>query len=136
MRTKKLKFLAIILGFIMAIMPLTTTGCSLFGPSENDIEVVAQAFDRVSNGSQTNINYPPTFSNVVFALVKNKSSKNLTVKFYADIYLLGVFRGKVESYSTYIAAGKTERVEAYVSKTQYGDYTTGYTFKITSWKIS
>lgn len=122
MRTKKIKFLVAIITLIMALTPLTMTACSMFGPSEKDIQIIDSGLTYVNGGSGLSL----------VVKIKNTSSSTIKTSFNVNIYKDGsVFDSTISGVIT-LGAGETGTLSSItLISRQYGNYT----YKITKWNF-
>ena len=120
MKTKKIKILTFILTFIIALTPLTMTGCSLFGPSENDIQILDSALTYDGSGLR------------LVVKIKNIFSSTIKTRFSVNIYKDGAVIDSATSTVITLDAGEVGEVHSitYIPR-QYGNYT----YKITKWNF-
>lgn len=126
MITKNKKLLAIVLTFFMIFGSMSLTACSLFGPSENDIEIISQGFGYSEFGS-----------NAVVVKIKNKSSATMKVSFSVKIYRDGEIIDDTISGVSTLDSGEIATLSAVTkAKSTYGlQYDNRYSFKITKWNF-
>ena len=76
MRKKHFRIVALIIMLIMALTPLTMTACSLFGPSESNIQILDSRLTYVNGGSGLSL----------VVKIKNNSSSTIKTSFNVNIY--------------------------------------------------
>ena len=120
MKTKKIKILTFILTFIIALTPLTMTGCSLLGPSENDIQILDSGLTYDGSGLR------------LVVKIKNNFSSTIKTRFSVNIYKDGAVIDSATSTVITLDAGEVGEVHSitYIPR-QYGNYT----YKITKWNF-
>lgn len=123
MITKKQKLLAIVLTFFMIFGSMSLTACSLFGPSENDIEIISQdlVYDQ--------------YGRLIFAVkITNTSSQTVKVSFYGKIYLNDEIIEEGYSNVSTLASGETTTLEGpTIANPRYNK--NSYSCKITKWNF-
>lgn len=126
MRTKHFRFIAFIITLTMALTPLTMTACSLFGPSESDIQIIDSSIytDSGYNGSSLNL----------VVKIRNKSSSTITTSFDVDIYNDGAFFKSTSSRIITLGAGEVGQVSSFTIISARYLYT-NFTYKITKWNF-
>ena len=107
---------------IIALAPLTMTGCSMFGPSEKDIQIIDSGLTYVNGGSGLSL----------VVKIKNTSSSTIKTSFNVNIYKDGaVFDSTISGVIT-LGAGETGSLSSItLISRQYGNYT----YKITKWNF-
>lgn len=124
MKTKRFKLVTLILTLIMAIMPLTTTACSLSDSSDsskNYIEILNEGF--VFNDSRIDLRVK----------VKNISSKTISVNFKCKYYLKEEVLEDNLSSTVTLDPNETTTLSAVGFFPAYP--ITDYSYKITGWNI-
>ena len=106
----------------MALTPLSMTACSMFGPSENDIQILGSGLTYVNGGSGLSL----------VVKIKNNSSSTIKTSFSANIYKDGaVFDSTISGVIT-LGAGEVGQLDSItLISRQYGNYT----YKITKWNF-
>ena len=123
MRIKRFRIIALIITLIMVLTPLTMTGCSLFGPSENDIQIITKGLD-----------YDEYYRLCLYVKIKNTSSKTIKVSFYGKILLNGEIID--ESYSnvrTLNSGDSTTLIGPIIANPRYSK--SSYSYEITKWNF-
>ena len=122
MKTKNFRILTLIFTLIMALTPLSMTACSMFGPSENDIQILGSGLTYVNGGSGLSL----------VVKIKNNSSSTIKTSFSANIYKDGaVFDSTISGVIT-LGAGEVGQLDSItLISRQYGNYT----YKITKWNF-
>lgn len=119
METKQFKLVTLILTLIMAIIPLTTTACSLSSPSE--IKIISEQL-HYTGGSAA-----------IVAEIKNTTSNTIKVSFNGTIYLNGKALQDVSSDTKTLEPDKTTIIVG--SPFWPISHISNYSYKITSWNI-
>ena len=122
MRKKHFRIVALIIMLIMALTPLTMTACSLFGPSESNIQILDSRLTYVNGGSGLSL----------VVKIKNNSSSTIKTSFNVNIYNdEAVFDSTVSGVLT-LGAGEIGQLDSITRISgQYGNYT----YKITKWNF-
>ena len=121
MKTAKIKIATLIMSSVLAIMPLATTACSLFGPSENDIDIIDSNISYTNNGTGLRVT----------VTIQNNYSSTIKTSFNVNIYQNGaVFDSAISNVLT-LGAGETGTLSSITLIYQYDNYT----FNITNWNF-
>ena len=122
MKTKRFRIIALIIMLIMTLTPLTMTACSLFGPSESDIQILDSRLTYVNGGSGLSL----------VVKIKNNSSSTIKTSFNVNIYKDGVVFDSTISGVVTLGAGEVGQLDSItLISRQYGNYT----YKITKWNF-
>lgn len=122
MKTKHFRIIALIITLIMTLTPLTMTGCSLFSPSESDIQILDSRLTYVNGGSGLSL----------VVKIKNNSSSTIKTSFNVNIYKDGVVFDSTISGVVMLGAGEVGQLDSItLISRQYGNYT----YKITKWNF-
>lgn len=123
MKTNKIRILTLIFTLIMALTPLTMTGCSLFGPSENDIQIMAKGLD-----------YDEYYRLCLYVKIKNTSSNTIKVSFYGKILLNGeIIDESYSSVRTLNSGDTTTLIGPIIANPRYTK--SSYSYEITKWNF-
>lgn len=119
----KNKILVFFLAIIILFGSISLCDCSIFGPSENDIEIVSQGIEYDG--------YALFYYKVK---VKNISSKSLKLNFYAKIYVNNEIVDEGFSNISELSPGETVTLEGPgIANPKYA--ISSYSGKITRWNF-
>lgn len=126
MLIKKRKLLAIFLTTFLLFSTTSLFACSLFGPSESDIEIISEGFG-----------YETYNRNAVVVKIKNKASETIKVSFSVKIYKDGEIVDESISNVATLDPGEIATLSvATTEESMFGlQYDNRYSYKITKWNF-
>lgn len=118
----KNKVLVFFLAIIILFGSISLCDCSIFGPSENDIQILDSRLVYVNGGAGLSL----------VLKIKNNSSSTIKTSFNVNIYKdESVFDSTISDVLT-LGAGETGQLSSItLISMQYGNYT----YKITKWNF-